>query len=278
MDLFWASIHRPTGRIGHVCLVVPAPGRTASVFVSVTDEPASGTVDEQIDERAAVIDAACRSIAQMMPERVDLAQALPEPEEASAVAAFERGGFSRIGRLSYMLLSDPRGVAPPGSGPPEGIVVRNVHGVDAGGSDRGLLIEALDRSYEQTLDCPELCGMRRTEDVLESHLHSGQFDPSLWWLVFQDGRAEGCMLFGVFREQSSAELVYVGLSPALRGRGLGEWLLRMALGRVSRAVGPRGTVTCAVDERNEPAAGLYRRLGFAQIAQRVALVRPMTGG
>ena len=39
---------------------------------------------------------------------------------------------------------------------------------------------ALDRSYVDTMDCPELCGMRATADILASHKATGEFDPSLW--------------------------------------------------------------------------------------------------
>ena len=51
------------------------------------------------------------------------------------------------------------------------------------GEDDEALMAALERSYVDTLDCPELCGLREKRDVLDSHRSTGKFDPNLWWLV-----------------------------------------------------------------------------------------------
>ena len=122
-----------------------------------------------------------------------------------------------------------------------------------------------------TLDCPELCGLRRTDDVIASHLATGVFHPETWWLVFEDGEPEGCVLMSHCPEHDSVELVYLGLSPRLRRRGLGERLLRCAIARCARY--SAASVTCAVDRRNAPAVALYERLGFRAFASRIALVR-----
>ena len=99
----------------------------------------------------------------------------------------------------------------------------NELGLDAAAPE---LLEALESSYQDTLDCPELCGLRETPDVLDSHRSTGVFDPALWWMVHVNGQARGCALFNRCPEQRTIELVYLGLSPELRGRGLGKWLLR----------------------------------------------------
>jgi ribosomal protein S18 acetylase RimI-like enzyme len=154
-----------------------------------------------------------------------------------------------------------------------GITVRPLASVQRGHPDRALLAEALDRSYEATLDCPGLCGMRETDDVIDSHLSTGQFDPSMWWLVLSDGAAHGCALFNPCPEQGTVELVYLGLSPRVRGRGLARMLLAHGLARLG---GPgQLSVTCAVDRRNAPAIALYRRAGFGEFSGRIAYVKAL---
>ena len=80
--------------------------------------------------------------------------------------------------------------------------------------------KALERSYVDTLDCPELCGLRVVDDVLESHRSVGVFDPGMWWLVMAEDEPEGCMLLSACPEQNAVELVYLGISPRLRA---GDW-------------------------------------------------------
>lgn len=167
------------------------------------------------------------------------------------------------------------------------------------------LMQALDDSYIDTLDCPELCGLRTSRDVLESHRAVGQQDDRLWWLVFEGevggnlaGQpARGCVLLNATRESDAVELVYLGLGPRLRGRGLSRTLMELALRTVwehRRTLGlaPElvdsgshrspmnltGGVTCAVDTRNTPALALYERLGFVRFGVRVPMVRAMAPG
>ena len=73
------------------------------------------------------------------------------------------------------------------------------------------------RSYLDTLDCPALCGLRTTADVLESHKHAGAWDPAIWWIIQREGRPEGCMLLSETAEHDAVELVYIGLGPEARG-------------------------------------------------------------
>jgi RimJ/RimL family protein N-acetyltransferase len=141
-------------------------------------------------------------------------------------------------------------------------------------NDTGALIAALDRSYEQTLDCPELCGLRRTHDVLDSHRATGAWSPALWWLVYLHDQPHGCLLINHCPEHSSVELVYLGVSPQLRGRGLGTRLLDLGLSLLAGVEADH--IACAVDLRNIPARRLYERAGFREFGRRIALVRPLT--
>jgi ribosomal protein S18 acetylase RimI-like enzyme len=55
------------------------------------------------------------------------------------------------------------------------------------------------------------------------------------------------------------EVIYLGLTPAARGRGLGRAAIRHAL---DLARGQATVLELAVDLRNTPAVRLYRSCGF----------------
>ncbi len=250
-------------RVLEACLSVTSVGRTASVYLSSPDAQGGGHAD-----RVATIEAACRHMQEH--DAPVLVQALPEPHEAWAIKALSEARFQRIGDLAY--LRCPLGSNVPRAEPmPPDIDVREVLDMAPGCPDRVDLGCALERSYEDTLDCPDLCGMRTTDEVIESHLASGQWDPSLWWIVSTSASPQGCMLLSPNPEQGTVDLVYIGLGRALRGRGIAERLLAMGLAR-ARTTG-LSSMTCAVDRRNAPALRLYERLGFSEFAGRVALVR-----
>lgn len=256
----WASFPPGGGNPRQVCLGVISTGRTATTFTSAP------TNAEEEMELGAVIEVLCGNL-----PGVVLAQTLLEPTEREARAAFMHAGFQWVGGLAYMRRSMPkRGEYSEfiEQAWPAGVVVRRTRP-----GDDGAIMTAMERSYIDTLDCPELCGLRDTGDVLTSHRATGTFDPMLWWIVEIDGAPEGLMLFNPCPDQASIELVYLGLSPAARGKGLGARLLRMGLGHLAARREP--TVTCAVDERNEPALRLYRAHGFSEFAHRTALVRPV---
>ena len=142
------------------------------------------------------------------------------------------------------------------------------------GKGKAALAAALEHSYIDTMDCPELCGLRHIDDVLDSHRSTGTYDPTWWYLVRHNAQPAGAMLLNRCPEMRSVELVYLGLGTGVRGKGLGSRLLRMGMNRVHEAF-PGWSVTCAVDARNAPALALYESLGFAAYAKRGAYVRSL---
>jgi ribosomal protein S18 acetylase RimI-like enzyme len=273
LSLMWGTVDRASDgrpiRVRQVCLAVPGSGRTAMLVLS---GPGPGGEAREHAERVASANAACEFLAGTeMGRDIRLAQALPEPKESWATRAFLDAGFRKVGDLAYLRrpMLDLPDAAPPEW--PEGITVEPI--ADLKGADRARLLAALERSYVDTLDCPELCGLRETEDVLESHRTTGIFNPQLWWIISVRGDPQGCMLFSHCPEHSSVELVYLGISPVLRGKRLGAALLTMGLGALRGVMAEQ--VTCAVDLRNTPAQRLYARLGFHEFGRRIALVRPL---
>lgn len=258
MNHLWVSVGSDGVTPRQACLAVIGTGKASMLFTSAPESP------DQERELAAVIVRCCHDLS-----GVRLAQALLEEEERAAKAALVAAGFVGVGSLAYMRRPTPRaGEFAPQAAWPDGIGIRTYRP-----GDDTAIIAAMDRSYERTLDCPELCGLRDTRDVFESHRATGQWNPKLWWMVERSGRVEGVLLFNPCPEQGSIELVYLGLAPALRGTGLARPLLEHGLA----ALAPQRErfVTCAVDERNTPARKLYARMGFADFARRIALVKPI---
>jgi len=260
---FYASLSRSggAGRVREVCLAVPGSGRTAMFFLS---NP-SGETEQQ-------------ELGQVVRRTVDslrgptLAQALLETDEGGARAGLLHAGFRRLDELIYLRRPRPA----PREFDTGALVAALPPGVELRAWSQGDdddVVEALDKSYAGTLDCPELCGLRDTRDVLASHRNTGAWDPRYWWIIRDRGSPEGMMLFNPCPEQDSIELVYCGLSPGLRGRGLGLLLMRIGLGSLSAR--PEACVACAVDARNTPARRMYEKLGFSEFDRRTALIHPI---
>jgi GNAT superfamily N-acetyltransferase len=127
-------------------------------------------------------------------------------------------------------------------------------------------------TYEESLDCPVLCGLRELSDVLASHRASGVFSPETWWIAYISGRAAGCVLVnGSGTGAEDMDLVYMGVVRDFRGRGLGRAMVRRAAGWARRH--RRAALTVAVDALNVYAKAIYDRQGFRQTVRRLAYMR-----
>lgn len=287
LSLIWATIERDPikpvkRRVRQACLAVLGTGKTSMFFLS--EPPREGDPGSEMTaraERVACLNEACAYLSRMRHKEVNIAQALPDPADTWAVEAFAQAQFQKVGVLTYMRRTTskvPDQHAPALSSilsPHEQITPFDLLSDEVGAAQaKQLFVQGLDRSYEQTLDCPELCGLRATADVFESHKATGVFDPRLWWLVRVHGQPEGCLLLNPCPEQRTIELVYIGLGPLARGHGLGKRLLTYGL-QLACANRPEWDVACAVDERNTPAQKLYESLGFRALARRVAFVKPL---
>jgi ribosomal protein S18 acetylase RimI-like enzyme len=67
------------------------------------------------------------------------------------------------------------------------------------------------------------------------------------------------------------ELVYMGVTPEARGRGLGANIVHFALNVAARGGAQR--VVLAVDAANQPAVEMYRRAGFLEWERRTVFAR-----
>ena len=136
-----------------------------------------------------------------------------------------------------------------------------------------LFAAAIQASYQNSLDCPGLTGMRHIDDVIEGHRATGEFDTNLWQVLYRNDQPMGVLLLSRITGMDSLELVYLGLAPQARGQGLGDLLMRQAMFQVIKE--NRRRLSLAVDSINQPAAKLYYRFGMARLTSKVAMVRDL---
>jgi len=183
---------------------------------------------------------------------VRIGQALLRLPLTGDADVLEAGGYRRITDLEYLVAQPP---SLPTSLP------RSELQFEPCTPDREARLAAIvQQTYQDTLDCPELNGVRAMEDVLAGYRASGHHDPGRWLLVTHEGEPVGCLLLTDYPEQETWELIYMGLKPESRGRGWGAQIARHAQWRTAQAGRPRLVV--AVDAANRPAARMYRSVGF----------------
>ena len=243
-------------RIIGMCLWVPSPGHTAMLFGPGQSEFPESSSATATAVAAALDDAKAAGVV--------LVQAMLEPADAAGKTVFAQAGLVQLATLTYMERKPP--FHPPAFELPAGVTLE---AYSAGTHD--LFRQAIAESYQETLDCPSLSGMRDVEDVIAGHKAVGPFDPQLWSVVIREGEAQGCLLLAEIPARRGLELVYLGLAPKSRGQGLGRILMQRVLGIASRR--HFEVATLAVDAANTPAARLYRRCGYVSVAQRVAMVK-----
>lgn len=278
LDLMWGVVSdegsKSTRKVRQVCLAVLSAGRTAMLFHSNPESPRLlGSRQVQQQEIGACVRACLKGLSSM-PARAGLAQCLIESSHPWARQVCLDAGMISVGELAYMRkpLDMSEAPAPPEPSWEAGFRVRSLAQIEQqhpGDADREL-IAALEGSYEQTLDCPELCGLRAMPDVLESHKATGAFRPEHWLLIHKDERAVGCCLLTHCPSNESIELVYLGLAPEARGLGMGKRVLRYGISRMVH-LGAR-EVSCAVDTRNMPAIHVYESIGFRRFDSRHGFV------
>jgi ribosomal protein S18 acetylase RimI-like enzyme len=260
LDGLWALVDK-RGDVRASVLGVPGAGRTAMFFAS---HPRNAG---EVAAVGRLIDHACRHADS---SAIHLAQTLLDVADHLEHQSFIAGGFHELASLSYLERAVPRGRSARLTEPtwPGDAEIRPYDD-----SLAGVMVDILDASYEDTLDCPGLRGCRRTQDILEGHRASGRFDPRLWTLLRVDGRWAGALLLNPAHGHQTIELVYLGLSKWARGRGLGRSLVQHGLMLVRDR--PERVINLAVDDANAPALSLYQREGFRPVLRRRAMIRSL---
>ncbi|HSH93746.1 MAG TPA: GNAT family N-acetyltransferase, partial [Roseimicrobium sp.] len=209
-----------------------------------------------------VINETCAAFAR---RDIHLAQVLLEPGNYPARKLFNNCGFSDLAELLY-LQATVRNVPNPSM--PVGLTWETYSP-----AMHAKFVQTIQTSYEDSLDCPALTGLRSMEDVIASHKASGDFDPEHWFLLCDKGTPVAALLLAKAPRTDAMELVYLGLTPPARGRGLGALVLRKAL-RVTQDLDV-SRLSLAVDAANVPALKLYYRHGLERVGSKQALIRDL---
>jgi len=247
-----------SGRIAWAVLPILNPGKTLLLMTSpeatATNIPA-----------ARLVSGMCGHFAS---QGVQLAQVLLESQSHQAGQFFASMGFKEIAELIYLQGNVPRNTAAPP-------MPQHARWLEYSESTHAIFADAILKTYRDSLDCPALSGLRDIDDVIAGHRATGEFDPTGWQLLLEGDQARGALLLSRIPQTDAMELVYLGLSPEARGRGLGIFLMRQVFFLILRS--QRRRLSLAVDSKNEPALKLYYRFGMRQVATRRAMICDLRG-
>ncbi|MEX2114026.1 MAG: GNAT family N-acetyltransferase [Pirellulales bacterium] len=140
---------------------------------------------------------------------------------------------------------------------------------ETAGHDR--LRSMIEQTYEGSLDCAKFQHRRSLDDVLAGYRAVGTLDGARWLIARQRGVDVGCLLLADHPDSNAWELVYMGVIPGARGRGLGVALARQA--QWLAAFAGRERLSVAVDADNGPAISAYAAAGFTGWDRRTVYLR-----
>jgi ribosomal protein S18 acetylase RimI-like enzyme len=242
------------GEIVGVCGWAPGAGRCATVVA-----PRLAEWDEEVASR--LIRGAASAAAEAGARFI---QAVAEPEGRSPLArAIGRAGMERLAVLAYLrrAVTAAEACAPA----PKEITWRRWTPWR-----RRQFARTIERTYEGSLDCPAMAGLRTAQDALATHRATGVFRAWAWHLALEGGEAVGVVLAS--EVEGRGDLVYLGVVPEARGRGIGRALLAQAIRDTARMGLP--ALAVAVDTANVPAVRLYAGARFKEVRRRLVFFVP----
>jgi len=226
----------------------PAPGKIGIVYPASIDADlganAMAGLYQRLDEFLAA--RGCKIL-----------QAMVDVADPDADTVLRSMNYACLGQIAFLVADNLRDLPCPMPA-----AVRLVAIADAGHLD---LPDLVLRTYQGSLDCPEIDGVRAIEDVLDGYRATGVTADRHWQLLLCDDRPAGCLLLGEHKLHQW-ELIYMGVEPKSRGCGLGELMVDFAKTYAAR----HGALamSLAVDTRNTPALRVYRQRGFREWIRR----------
>jgi len=251
---FWQA-RRGTDLVA-AAMVIPSAGRVGMAFHSPAESPGV---------EAAALSAALRAAADAaLADGLAFVQSLMDIRQHADGRAFVDAGFIRLAELAYMR-RDLSGIVEPPNVP--GLDWQSCQPMDPVELGRVIL-----GTYERSLDCPALTGLRSTDDVIESHKASGAWRPDFWWIARLRGVSAGCVLVNDSAlSPGGMDLIYMGVMTAFRGLGLGRAMVCHACRQAQRD--RREFMNVVVDAANPYASKIYQAEGFRVRHRRVAYIR-----
>jgi GNAT superfamily N-acetyltransferase len=252
-----------------VCL--PVPGASALVWPPrVVRGLAQAQIEDSLVRHAS---------AWLRQHGARLAQALLLKDEVHRAPPLERNGFRHITCLWYMRRElvglgfvskgDPTGAKRKQAPPPAGTASDEdgrIHYQTYAPGIAGFFHQTLLQTYEGTLDCPEVTGVRSISEIIKGHQAPDGPEMDHWWLAQEGQRPVGVLLMTETAGSETWDVAYVGVVPEARGRSVGRQLMFKAISEARAA--NMSQLALSVDARNLPAIRLYRSLGFQLYDQR----------
>ena len=243
-------------RIVAAAMVIPSVGRVGMVFHSPAESPGVELLP---------LAGALRSSADAaLGDGLAFVQSLIGYQQQTDADALVEGGFVRLAELMYMRRDLARPIESP--------KVPDLSWQSCKPMDPVALGRVITATYEHSLDCPVLSGLRGIDDVLKSHKASGIWRPDFWWIAKLRGLPAGCVLVNdSVCNPGDMDLVYMGVGTPFRGRGLGRAMVLRVM-QQAKAAG-RQVMRVAVDASNPNARKIYEEEGFTLTHRRVAYIR-----
>jgi ribosomal protein S18 acetylase RimI-like enzyme len=153
---------------------------------------------------------------------------------------------------------------------PPSVSLAGLSWIRAGQGSFSAVAELIQATFQGSLDCPALNGLRSAEETTQGFLDGRSWDDVAsvdgqpWWLLCHDSRPIGCCLVNQ-HSSDLCELAYMGLIQSWRGKQLGRILVEKAI--ESAKLKNARFLMSAVDSMNWPAVGLYQSHGFKTVKE-----------
>jgi mycothiol synthase len=240
-------VARAASGLRGVQICVPLPGASGLFWLPKSAPPDADLEDRMVQYGLDWLRRRGTKLAQIMLSRLDI----------PSVGPLIRTGFRHITQLQYFehaLKTLPQQSA------------SSLNYITYSEGQRGLFQTTLLRTYEETLDCPELNDVRTIDEIIAGLVGQGVFCPERWWLAMAHGQPVAVALLSEISELNAWDLSYLGVVPEARRRGIGREITTHILHYAQSSHCPK--MILGVDERNQPALQLYRELGFLYVDSR----------
>jgi ribosomal protein S18 acetylase RimI-like enzyme len=194
---------------------------------------------------------------------IEMTQVLVSPGDADVTCVLEHVEFRHLADLLYLSCEAAKF---PQTRPP-----LELDFITYDGAQRARLNALIERTYDGTLDCTALNGVREVENVVTGYQATGLFRPENWMIARAAGVDVGILLLADHPKAHHFELMYMGLVPEARGRNWGRQIVQHAQWLARRAEVER--IVLAVDSVNAPALRMYRSTGFEMWDRRAVYMR-----
>lgn len=186
------------------------------------------------------------------------------------------GGLRPLTEVHYVV-SELTEMHDPSGSPPEGWTSADCR-IEflACGCERSRFRRVMEATFVGSFDC---VGLEVAPDMLDLLLERGRSCPvesDHPFIVRCKDRDIGCVLLIDHPRHDLLELMYMGLTPDLRGKGFGAEILRRTI-RFAKHAG-RTRLAAAVDRANQPALQAYMAAGFRTWRRRRLYVKRIAEG